>query len=83
MYPPELLEDSTMTGDSSPLVGTGKLDSLVIGSVDYFKSKGGGCRSTDGSLRVALYGAGHSSSPREHGLRMNAWAFEIDRGDTR
>lgn len=80
MYPPELLSDETMTGTASPLLGTGAMGSMKLSSVDYFKSKGGGCRSADGSLRVALFSNGGDFDP---GLRMNAWAFEIDRGDTR
>ena len=77
----------------------GALGEMVLVGLEYFKSKGGGCRSTDGSLRVALYSSGgftyHSGTATidpgntigdvmtEARLRMNAWAFEIDRGDTR
>lgn len=81
MYPPALLDDATMTGTSSPLLGTGQLGSMKITSVEYFKSKGGGCRSTDGSLRVVLFCA--ADGTKDTNLRMNAWAFEYDRGDTR
>ena len=81
MYPPELLADTTMTSTTSPLLGTGALGSMLLGSLEYFKSKGGGCRSTDGSLRVALWSP--ASGTKDVNLRMNAWAFEVDRGDTR
>lgn len=80
LFPRELLEDSTFTGASSPLLGTGQLGSMKIGAKEYFKTRGGGCRSTDGSLRVSLFSNGGDLDP---GLRMNGWAFEIERGDTR
>lgn len=80
LFPRELLEDSTFTGTSSPLLGTGEIGSMKIGAKEYFKAKGGGCRSTDGSLRVSLFSRGGDLDP---GLRMNGWAFEIERGDTR
>ena len=86
MYPPELLDDGSMlstVASASPLLNFGTLDTMKIGSVDYFKSKAGGCRATDGSLRVALYSTGSSFQQRDSKLRMNAWSFEIDRGDTR
>lgn len=104
--------DETLTtafpdGSGNLTVKAGTLDSMFLIGREYFKSKGGGCRSTDGSLRVALYsnggfsyydpdGSGEDPSTSiidvsdtigdvmgEARLRMNAWAFEIDRGDTR
>jgi hypothetical protein len=80
LYPRELLEDETMTGEASPLLDTGEVGSMKLGAKEYFKAKGGGCRSTDGSLRVSLFSLGGDIDVN---LRMNGWAFEIERGDTR
>lgn len=80
MFPPALLEDSSMQGAEAPLFGTGQFGSAKCSTTDYFKSKGGGCRATDGSLRVSVHSTGGDFDPS---VRINGWSFEIDRGDTR